>query len=231
LRRAPSADNVAPVKDESETQRYVLSPEGSLTEKVYRALREEILSAKLGPEPIVEAAVAREFGVSKTPVREALQQLTHEGLLLVLPRKGYLVRPMGVSDIMEILDLRRILEPPLAAAAARNRTPAQVEQLKQMLERDISQADGVEETRESLREHEVIADLAGNGRAKSVVRSLLDETFRIPWLAPGLRLVRDNEHTEVLAAIVRGDADGAQQSMAVHLDTLKADTLFNLGAR
>jgi DNA-binding GntR family transcriptional regulator len=206
--------------------------ERSLTNQVYRALKEDILAARLGPEPIVEAAIAEQFGVSKTPVREALQQLAHEGLVVVLPRKGYLVRPMGLSDIVEVMDLRRIIEPPLAAEAARRRTREQWEEMERLVEQEDSTSDSLDCLRLSLRLHEFIAEIAGNSRATAVVRALLDESARIPWLAPGLRIYPDvDEHSEIVAAVARGDADAAAERMSAHLEAAKARTLAGLGAR
>jgi DNA-binding GntR family transcriptional regulator len=195
--------------------------ERSLTDRVYRSIKEDILAARVGSKPMVEAAMARKYGVSKTPVREALRQLAHEGLVIVLPRKGYLVRPMGVSDIVEVMDLRRIVEPPLAAAAARER----------LLNGSVATPPTLESLLLSLRVHEFIAEIAGNSRAATLVRSLLDEATRIPWLAPGLRIYPEQgEHDDLLADISRGDADGAERAMAAHLDAVKASTLLALGA-
>jgi len=220
------------MSDEQTIGRDPAASGGSLTDQVYRAIKEDILAARLGSEPIVEAAVAKQYGVSKTPVREALRQLAHEGLVVVLPRKGYLVRPMGVSDIIEVMDLRRIVEPPLAAAAARNRTAAQVEQIELLLQHTNGTPTDLDELLQSLRPHELIAEMAANGRATALVRSLLDETARIPWLTPGLRVyLEQDDHSEVLAAIARGDADEAEKKMAEHLDSVKATTLAGLGAR
>lgn len=204
----------------------------SLTEQVYRALKEDILATRLGSDLIVETTVAREYGVSKTPVREALRQLVHEGLVIVLPRKGYLIRPMGLADIIEVMNLRAILEPPLAAAAARNRSQAQVEQIERLLDRELSSSPDLEELSLSLLTHVFVAEMAGNSRATAIVRSLLDETARIPWLAPGLRgTLGEGEHDEILAAIACGDAARAEQEMAAHVDAVKASTLAGLGAR
>lgn len=227
-----AAANVRTMNHEHSVESDAATSGRSLTERVYRALKEDILSARLGHEPIVEAALAREYGVSKTPVREALRQLTHEGLVLVLPRKGYLVRPVGVSDIVEVMDLRAIVEPPLAAAAARNRSQADVEQIERLLERTTPVSPSLDEVSLSLQAHELIADMAGNARAAALVRSLLDETARIPWLVPGLSIyLGEGEHDEILQAIARGDADGAAKAMAAHLDAAKASTLIGLGAR
>lgn len=216
-----------------ETTERTISGEGrSLTDQVYRALKEDILAARIGSEPIVQDAIAKEYGVSKTPVREALRQLAHDGLVVVMPRKGYLVRPMGVSDIIEVMDLRRIVEPPLAAAAARNRTPEHVAQIEQLLKQDRSGSTSLDELLESLHEHEFIAEMAGNGRATTLVRALLDETARVPWLTPGLRVrLNNDDHSEIFAAIIRGDPEDAEQKMAEHLDEVKVTTLEGLGAR
>jgi DNA-binding GntR family transcriptional regulator len=206
--------------------------ESSLTNQVYRAIKEDILAARLGSEPIVEAVIAEQYGVSKTPVREALRQLAHEGLIVCLPRKGYLVRPMGVGDIVEVMTLRRIVEPALAAEAARNRTEEQVAQMEQVVSQEVSTSPSLESLRLSLRFHELIAEIAGNGRATAVVRALLDESARIPWLAPGLRIDPDvGEHSEIAAAIARGDADQAAEQMAAHLEAAITHTLQGLGAR
>jgi len=232
LQPTAPASNVRAMNDDHAAGADSASTGTSLTDRVYRALKEDILAARLGPEPIVEAALAKEYGVSKTPVREALRQLTHEGLVIVLPRKGYLVRPMGLADIIEVMDLRAIVEPPLAAAAARNRSRADVERIERLLEHTTAASPSLDEVSLSLQAHEFIADMAGNGRAAMLVRSLLDETARIPWLVPGLSIyLGEGEHDEVFRAIARGDAEGAEKAMAEHLAAAKASTLVGLGAR
>jgi DNA-binding GntR family transcriptional regulator len=67
----------------------------SLTEQVYDHLLELILNAQLRPgEMVLEPPLATYFGVSKTPVREALRMLTHDGWVVTIPRKGYLIKPL-----------------------------------------------------------------------------------------------------------------------------------------
>ncbi len=207
------------------------SVERSLTAQVYRSLKEEILSARLGAEPIVESVIAERYGVSKTPVREALRQLAHDGLVVCLPRKGYLVRPMGVADIVEVMDMRWIVEPALAARAAQNRTSEQVAEMWRLVEREESTTPSLDGIWLSRALHELIAQAAGNSRATIVVRALLDESSRIPWLSPGLRIQADaGEHPAIVDAIERGDAEAAASHMATHLENAKARTLKGLGA-
>jgi len=204
----------------------------SLTDKVYVALKQDILSGRLGPDaPIVESALAQRFRVSKTPVREALRQLVHEGLVMVLPRKGYIVRPVGLVDVMEVLALRSMVEPPLAAEAARRCTPQDADGLRDMVEREAALRPGLEELRTSLDVHASLARLAANGRAAALVDSLLDETARVPWLSPRLRIGSSaEEHARIVAAVAAGDAEAAARQMAIHLDETRARTLIALGA-
>lgn len=92
----------------------------SLSERLTMELRERITTGLLAPGSLViEPALAEEFQVSKTPVRESLRQLTSEGLLQLLPKKGYLVRAISVEDIHEVLELRILLEPRAAHQVAR----------------------------------------------------------------------------------------------------------------
>ncbi|MBM3147100.1 MAG: GntR family transcriptional regulator, partial [Actinobacteria bacterium] len=168
----------------------------------------------------------------KTPVREALRQLVHEGLVDVLPRKGYVVRPVGLVDIVEVLALRRIVEPTLAAAAAGRRTTADVEVLRDLVDREAHMRPSLDELRTSLDVHARVAAIAGNARAAALVDSLLDETARIPWLSPWFSPGSSaGEHGLIVEAIAACDAEAAAQSMATHLEETQTRTLAALGAR
>ncbi|WP_394162522.1 GntR family transcriptional regulator, partial [Galactobacter valiniphilus] len=91
----------------------------SLAERLTATLRDRVITGVLAPGTVViEPALAQEFQVSKTPVREALQRLTHEGLFEVLPKRGYLVRAMTQADLHDVVELRELLEPVAAAQVA-----------------------------------------------------------------------------------------------------------------
>src|SRR5437899_2254075 len=75
----------------------------SLTQQVYDNLKEEILRAERAPgETVAEPELAARYGVSKTPVREALRLLLQDGWVTALPRKGYLIRPLALEDVREV---------------------------------------------------------------------------------------------------------------------------------
>jgi DNA-binding GntR family transcriptional regulator len=109
----------------------------SRAERIHRELRVSITLGELRPGAvIVEGALAEQFGASKTPVREALRQLQHEGLVNVLPRKGYVVSSFGLDELLDVYALRSLLQPPLAAAAARNSDEGLLRELATAARRD-----------------------------------------------------------------------------------------------
>lgn len=210
---------------------------GSLGERVYRSLKEDILAARVGrDELLLEQSLAERYGVSKTPVREALRLLVHDGLLLVLPRKGYMVRPVGLQDVVEVFEMRRILEPALCAEAARRRTPEQIVRMEESVEIERHLVDpSLEEMEHSLGLHSLIAEATGNSRAIAMLRSLMEDAARLPWLVPVLKPGPGRpgveEHARIVAAIATGDAQVASSEMTSHLEATIARALGGLGAR
>src|SRR6266536_1566089 len=149
----------------------------SLTQQVYDNLKEEILRAERAPgEMLAEPELAARYGVSKTPVREALRLLLQDGWVTALARKGYLIRPLALEDVREVFALRQMLEPELSAEAASRRTNADLQLLSALVERQATGADGLEEALLAARLfHMTIAESAGNSRAIRVLEGLLDE--------------------------------------------------------
>lgn len=95
----------------------------SLTDRAYHALEELIVTLKLEPGQVLsESALAAELGIGRTPIREALQRLTREGLVTILPRKGILVTEINPAKQLQLLEVRRELERLIARGAALHRT-------------------------------------------------------------------------------------------------------------
>jgi DNA-binding GntR family transcriptional regulator len=217
---------------EKDTQRRAQALPSSMkgasrTQQVYAALREDIVRTRLAPgQVVIEPELAQRFGVSKTPVREALQILAVEGLVTVIPRRGYVVRQLGLNDLREVLDLRTFIEPPLAAAATRRSTPEFVEELTAIYSAQVD-GDGVAELTDAARAfHECILDASKNNRARGLMDSLFDETTRGHHLVPEISAnihsdVEREGHRAVLAAITAGDADAAEAAMRAHLTDVR----------
>ena len=91
----------------------------SLTDRAYRSLEELIVTLELEPGSVLsETALAGQLGIGRTPIREALQRLSREGLITILPRKGILVTEINPAKQLQLLEVRRELERLLARSAA-----------------------------------------------------------------------------------------------------------------
>ncbi len=103
----------------------------TLREKILNTIREEIRTGKLQPnEKIVEQDLAEQYGVSRTPVREALRQLESDGYIKVVPRKGIMVAPLSTLDVKEYYDIKGLLESYAAQMAAENMSDSALDRLE-----------------------------------------------------------------------------------------------------
>jgi DNA-binding GntR family transcriptional regulator len=109
-------------------RREAAAPESaeSLTERAYRQLEELIVTLRLAPGSVVsEASLSLRLGIGRTPIREALQRLARERLVVIMPRRGIVVAEENVKQQLRLIELRREVERLLAKSAARRATPEQ----------------------------------------------------------------------------------------------------------
>lgn len=100
--------------------------DASLSDKAYRRLEEMIVTLQLAPGSVVsESALSKRLGIGRTPIREALQRLARERLVVVLPRRGIMVSEINVSTQLRLLEARRELERLIARRAARRASEAE----------------------------------------------------------------------------------------------------------
>lgn len=104
---------------------------GSLAGQAYRMLEQQLVTLRLPPGELTgEKDLVELAGIGRTPVREAIQKLSAEGLLQVLPRKGLMVTPLRRSDLTQIIEARRVLERLMVVKAAERATPDQRQALR-----------------------------------------------------------------------------------------------------
>lgn len=204
----------------------------SLTEQVFNALKGEILRSQIRPGSVViEGDLAERFGVSKTPIREALRLLVQDGWIEVMPRRGYLVRPIGLDDLREVYELRRILESGVVRKVIEQMNRKTVADLRRLIEAQAEAGDSLETSIEASRDfHLSLARLTGNERLVKSVAALLDEVERLLRMLPELVSVMTSTseieaHRRLVDALEEHDADLAESLMLAHLADISRSLL------
>ena len=189
---------------------------------VYDSLRAQILSGVYsGGTPLREAFLAESFGVSRTPVREALARLLHDRLL-VRTSNGMAVHVPDSDEIIQIYDLRIMLEGEAASQAARMRAVSDLLRLEGLLARDRRLSDPDDATRRAtnLEFHEAVWDAAHNLVLRDLLRRLATHVVHAPHstLSTGDRWLQSlDEHAELLDAMNRRDETKAQAIARSHM--------------
>ena len=204
----------------------------SLEASVYEAVREGIISGDLRPgDPLVEAQLSADLGISKTPVREALIRLARDGLVVQeLHRRSRVATPT-VEDVRQACEVRRWVEGEIAAQAARDAPPELIEQLEASI-RDSERSLRRRDTRRWAEAVESFTDTlvaySGNRYAADLLermRNILSLIANVSQVAPGRRARSIEEHRAILEAIRRGDPVAADDATREHLSSIESDSL------
>lgn len=195
--------------------------------RIYSDLRGELVSLQRRPgEAISEAKIALAYGVSRTPVREAILKLSDEGLLEIYPQSGIFVARIPVAALPEAIIIRKALEETTARLAAERATPSQVLSLQSILQRQreasaAGDSDAFHQADEAF--HAAVADVAGYPGIWKYIQQVkvhVDRYRRLTLPQRGRIAKVIVEHEAVLGAIGAHDAEGARRAMEVHLESL-----------
>lgn len=173
-------------------------------------------------EVLCEQELATEFGMSRTPLREALVQLASESLVRMEPRRGTFVAELSVKDIVEIFELREAVETWVVRAAAEKAGPMSLGRFTEAFHALLGEAEpdywrSIELDAEF---HAYLVTLAGNRRGEAFYRNLQDQNQRIRILSsrqPGRISASVREHLRIAEALDRGDALQASAAMEEHI--------------
>ncbi len=196
----------------------------ALYEQVAEELRSRIYSHQLPPGAWVdEQAIAAEFGISRTPLREALKVLASEGLVELRPRRGCYVAQLSEQDLDEIFPVMALLEGRCASEAAVKATADDVRRLETVhvdLERHAAAGDADRFFEANQLFHAILQELAGNRWLNQLIadtRKFIKLTRRDSLRLDGRLRQSLSEHRAVLDAIRRHDADDAGRLMHQHI--------------
>jgi DNA-binding GntR family transcriptional regulator len=195
--------------------------------RIYSDLRAELVSMQRRPGEVVsEAEIALCYGVSRTPVREAILKLSDEGLLEIFPQSGIFVARIPMAALPEAIIIRKALEATTAHLAAERAAPSQILTLHSILERQReANAAGESDAFHAADEvfHATIAEVAGYPGIWTLIQQVkvhVDRYRRLTLPQQG-RIARViAEHEAILAAIEAHDPAGARIAMEIHLESL-----------
>lgn len=205
-----------------------------LAKQVYDQMRQHIMTRKYLPgEKLDMQSLADRFGVSRSPVKDAIQQLVHEGLLEVIPRKGTYVTDIQLEDFLEVIETRLMVE---QWASTRFLTTVTAEQLKR-LQTTVDEMDQLltkdafnfeQYSKLDMMFHENIVEWANNSRIQLIYRSLNTHVIlsRIVYSTSlESTIERHKDHHQLLKAIEDKNVEQFHKAIEQHLTSLKEEAI------
>ena len=201
-----------------------LAQRENLRDSVANALRAAVISGELRPGEVYSApTLGARFGVSPTPVREAMLDLVREGLVISLRNKGFRVTEVSDADLDEVAAVRQLIEPPTVRDVVATIPAADYPRLRRLAEDIVVAAEAgdliayIEADRVF---HVTLLAYSGNQKLVDVVSDLRSQTRLLgltPLVESGRLLPSATEHHELLDLVEAGDGEGAEQLMRRHI--------------
>ena len=206
----------------------------SIPEAIASALREEILDGDLPPhERLRQEHLARRFGTSQAPVREAFRLLSAEGLTVAVTNRGVRVTGLDGREAEEIASLRLTLEPGLAAGAATRSHAVDVAAARDAIAEMDAASSPAGLMRANGRFHDVLYAAAGQPITHDLVAGLRDRYeryLRLMWRTTGHAALSNDEHAEILDLVLTGSAGRVREAMMRHIRTSSDVVLGAVGS-
>ena len=196
----------------------------TLADRVYEGLKDDILNNRLLPEtPLQEATLARDIGVSRGPVREALQKLAADGLVEIIPHKGAVVTSLTPEEFIDAYRVREALEVLAIRLATPHFSEEDLDTLdalhEQMIKHtELHDIDGFFSANAAF--HNTIVETSGNAKLIELYHPLMDQMKRYRMRSVALRggLARScDEHARILDALRQRDPNAAASLLAQHI--------------
>jgi DNA-binding GntR family transcriptional regulator len=212
--------------------KLVIRKEIPIRKKVYNYLRGQILEGLIPPnQTLIETKIAKEIGASRTPVREALHSLENEKLLKLVPRVGYVVRPISEEEVKQICEIRGAIEVLAARWAMEKAHKKLVKDLERNVaaaEQEVSRGDTKALVELDAQFHDIIAKHSGSEQILELSHSLRRQMLRYRLQSlpsnPNPSKLLDG-HEKILHAIVVKDRDAVVKAINGHLDQSLANIL------
>ena len=206
-------------------------------DEAYGMVKDLILSGELAPGTVLdERHLIGTLEVGRTPLREAIQRLAHEGLVAIAPRKGSWVTDLSISDLQELISARALVEPAVAASAVARITPADIEHLRQLID-EVTDAyrdgDLLASIQADRAFHRSIALIGGNSYLARIVDDINTSTLRYWHLSfkhAGDLTQTYEHHNKIVEKLEARDTEGVRQALLDHIDIFRTRMQQVLGS-
>jgi DNA-binding GntR family transcriptional regulator len=217
-----------------------ISPAGALvgvalSEQAYREIKRRIICCELRPgEPINESQLRAMLGLGRTPVHQALHRLELEGLVSILPRKGVLVSPLSLNEVLDMIEVRLTNEMLCVTLAAERAHATDFQAMREIIERSpdlIKQRDLAGLMTLDLKFHVAISAASRNRVLADLLRNLHEKQARFWFLSLSDPKHMENvyqEHRELLDALERRDVPVAREAIRHHVDEFRRNIVRSI---
>jgi DNA-binding GntR family transcriptional regulator len=196
--------------------------QAQLWQTVAERLRAAIIAGDLQPgTKLVEASLAKQFEISRGPIREAIRDLARDGLVMELPRRGTVVSTLDIHDLIEVYAVREALEVAACRVIIRNSTESEIGDLELPLLALEATEDHLESVTHDLAFHGALVGLAGNSRAQAINQQMLNQTMVLLRTAAEVDAAHRTKatpaaHRDILTALIGRETAQAEIAVASH---------------
>jgi DNA-binding GntR family transcriptional regulator len=209
----------------------------NLPVRVCDILRSRIVANEISfGAKLTEDSLAKEFGISRTPIREAFNRLAQEGLVSVFPGRGAFVATLSFTDMVQLLQIREALEGMAARLATNHVAKTGLEKWRRQMEIEFQNGGGRKYRGYSdvdRRFHEFVIAASGNHHLTQLMKSLRDRIQMLRYrsvILPGRARKSYQEHLRIIDALAARDSDLAEERMRAHIRKVKADLTASMSA-
>ena len=206
-----------------------------LRDVVFKTIRQGILKGDLMPgERLMEIALAKKLGVSRTPIREAIRMLELEGLVVMAPRKGAMVAGITEKNLRDVLEVRKALEELAIELACERMNEEDIRELDLAMDdfkKAVEKMDLIEIAKSDEHFHDVIFKSTDNDKLMLLVGNLREQMYRyrIEYIKDAdKRALFVTEHEGILKALKERDVVMAKEQIRQHIDNQETTVAKNL---
>jgi DNA-binding GntR family transcriptional regulator len=200
--------------------------------QAYERIKHLIITLRLRPgEYVNEAQVSDILGLGRTPIHQALNRLTLEGMVEVIPRKGIIVKGISLNDVLEITDVRLINEVYCARLAAERAMDSDIRDISRIVDESGKALPLADVERQMMldRDFHIALSRAANNRVlTNLLTNLHDQSLRFWFISLRERehhLAVHKEHLAILKAIEAHNADAAERAIRTHIDSFRKNVI------